>query len=85
MFCAYGTEEQRADTGNKEFGSNVKFNMDENKNKIIHEALVGRENIVFPPLHIEPGLMKQFVKVFDTENDVFQILVAISPVKLVKS
>ena len=35
-----------------------------NKN-IIHDQLLPREKIMFPPLHINLGLMKQFVKAFD--------------------
>ncbi|GBN71750.1 hypothetical protein AVEN_92763-1 [Araneus ventricosus] len=32
---------------------------------VINNPLVGREKIIFPPLHIKLGLMKQFVKALD--------------------
>ena len=32
-----------------------------------HEPLVDRKKIIFPPLHIKLGLMKQFVKALKTE------------------
>ena len=32
---------------------------------VIHEALVPRERILLPPLHIKLGLLKQFVKALD--------------------
>jgi hypothetical protein len=35
---------------------------------VIHEALVPRENILLPPLHIKLGLLKQFVKVLDPNS-----------------
>lgn len=41
---------------------------------IIHESLVEREKIVFPPLHIKLGLMKQFVKALNRDGDCFKYL-----------
>ena len=38
---------------------------------IIHEPLVDRKNITFPPLHIKLGLMKQFVKALDHSGNCF--------------
>ena len=38
---------------------------------IIHQPLLEREKIIFPPLHIKLGLMKQFVKVRNMEGDCF--------------
>ena len=32
---------------------------------VIHDQLASREKIIFPPLHINLGLMKQFVKALD--------------------
>lgn len=39
---------------------------------ILHEALVDREKIIFPPLHIKLGLIKQFVKALSVEGDCFK-------------
>jgi hypothetical protein len=44
-----------------------------NKN-VIYELLVDRRNIILPPLHIELGLTKNFVKAMDRNGDGFQYL-----------
>lgn len=41
---------------------------------IIYEPLVDPKNIVFPPLHIKLGLMKQFVKAIDHSGDCFSYI-----------
>ena len=41
---------------------------------VINEALVERENIVFPSLHIKLGLIKQFVKALNKDGDCFKYL-----------
>ena len=41
---------------------------------VINEALVERENIIFPPLHIKLGLIKQFVKALNKDGDCFKYL-----------
>lgn len=46
-------------------------NMVVGEKNIIHAPLVGREKIIFPPLHIKLGLMKQFVKALDTNESCF--------------
>ena len=38
---------------------------------VIAEPLVDRSKIIFPPLHIKLGLMKQFVKALDKEGGCF--------------
>lgn len=38
--------------------------------KILHKPLVDKKNIIFPPLHIKPDLMKQFVEALSTEKDI---------------
>lgn len=35
---------------------------------IIHEPLVPKDKIIFPPLHIKLGLMKQYVKALDKDE-----------------
>ena len=42
---------------------------------ILHEQLVDRKKIVFPPLNIKLGLMKQFIKALKTERDCFKYLI----------
>ena len=41
---------------------------------VINEALVEREKIIFPPLHIKLGPMKQFVKTLDQHGACFEYL-----------
>ena len=53
--------------------------MDVGKNNIINEPLVDREKIIFPPLHIKLGLMKQFVKALDKNGSCFLYLVENMP------
>ena len=48
-------------------------------NIIINDPLVARSKIVFPALHIKLGLMKQFVKALDTDNDCFKYTVSAFP------
>ena len=42
---------------------------------IVNEALVSREKILLPPLHIKLGLMKQFVKALNKEGQCFRYLI----------
>lgn len=46
---------------------------------IVNEPIVSRDRIIFPPLHIKLGLMKQFVKALNTENECFQHIVSAFP------
>jgi len=46
-------------------------NMDVGEKNIINDPLVPREKIIFPPLHIKLGLMKQFVKALDKNGSCF--------------
>ena len=39
---------------------------------IVHGPIVSREKIVFLPLHIKLGLIKQFVKALDSDSEYFQ-------------
>ena len=41
---------------------------------VIHKALVKKENIILPPLHIKLGLMKQYVKAIKHDKPAFQYL-----------
>ena len=45
--------------------------LDVGKNNVINEPLVDRKQIVFPPLHIKLGLMKQIVKALNKDGDCF--------------
>ena len=42
------------------------------KHNVIRNALVAREKILLPPLHIKLGLAKQFVKALDVESEAFK-------------
>lgn len=46
-------------------------NMVVGQKNVLYEALVQRENIILPPLHIKLGLMKQFVKALDKNGSCF--------------
>ena len=41
---------------------------------VIAAQLVPRDKIIFPPLHVKLGLMKQFVKALDKDGDCFQYI-----------
>ena len=41
---------------------------------ILHPALVDRYNVILPPLHIDLGLMKLFVKAFNKEGACFKYI-----------
>ena len=45
----------------------------------IHEALVEREKILFTPLYIKLGLMKQYVKILNKDGDCLKYLSNIFP------
>lgn len=62
--CASGIAETKRNTGLEKSGLGEKTWMLGKKN-IINDPLVPREKIIFPPLHIKLGLMKQFVKALD--------------------
>ena len=42
---------------------------------IIQDPIVNRDKIIFPPLYIKLGLMKQFVKALETEGEYFQHII----------
>lgn len=46
---------------------------------ILYEPLVDRKNVIFPPLHLKLGLMKQFVKALKMEGDCFRYLLTALP------
>ena len=46
---------------------------------VIHEPIVSRDKIIFPPLHIKLGLMKQFVKVLHLDGECFQYILRTFP------
>ncbi len=46
---------------------------------IVNDPIVNRERIIFPPLHLKLGLMKQFVKALSTEGECFQHIVSAFP------
>ena len=42
---------------------------------VIHNPIVCRDKIIFPPHHIKLGLMKQFVKALNVDGECFQHLI----------
>ena len=46
---------------------------------VIHEPIVSRDKIIFPPLHIKLGLMKQFVKALHLDGECFQHILCTFP------
>ncbi|RUS71032.1 hypothetical protein EGW08_021203 [Elysia chlorotica] len=52
----------------------VRTSLTVGEKNVINEPLVDRARIVFPPLHIKLGLMKQFVKALDTDGECFKYL-----------
>ena len=46
---------------------------------VIHEPIVSRDKIIFPPLHIKLGLMKQFVKALHLDGECFQHILRTFP------
>ena len=46
---------------------------------IIQDPIIYRDKIIFPPLHIKLGLMKQFVKALETEGECFQHIITALP------
>ena len=46
---------------------------------IVSEPILSRNKIVFPPLHLKLGFMKQFVKALKTDSDCFQYIVTSLP------
>jgi hypothetical protein len=46
---------------------------------IVQDPIVNREKIIFPPLHLKLGFMKQFVKALGTDSECFQYIVAAFP------
>ena len=47
---------------------------------VINDSLVDRDIIVFPPLHIKLGLIKQLTKALDKDGDCFTYLCQVFPV-----
>ena len=52
----------------------VRDRLNVGEKNVIVEQLVPRDKIVFPPLHIKLGLMKQLVKALDKDGDFFQYI-----------
>ena len=46
---------------------------------VIHEPIVSRDKIIFPPLHIKLVLMKQFVEALHLDGECFQRILRTFP------
>lgn len=51
---------------------------------IVNYPIVSGEKIIFPSLHIKPGMMKQFVRELNTDGEGFQHKVFALPAWLLK-
>ena len=70
-----GQQSQRETLGTKfEKDWPVRKHLTVGEKNIINEPLVDRRKIIFRPLHIKLGLMKQFVKALDTDGNRFKNL-----------
>ena len=72
-FLCYWDSRDKANHWNKKDWP-VRDRLNVGEKKVIAEQLVPRDKIVFPPLHIQLGLMKQFVKALDKDVDCFQYI-----------
>ena len=57
----------------------IRENMVVGSRNVINEPLVDRDRIVFPPLHIKLGVMKQFVKSLDRSGKCFSYITRTFP------
>jgi hypothetical protein len=48
------------------------------RHNVIHPAIIERENVLLPPLHIKLGLVKQFVKALNTHGRAFKHISQVS-------
>ena len=46
---------------------------------IVHDPIVNQDKILFPPLQIKLGLIKQFLKALNTNSKCFQYLIYAFP------
>ena len=49
------------------------------RHNVTHQALIQREKVILPPLHIKLGLMKQFVKALKETGDCYDYIVRAMP------
>ena len=75
---ACGTVELETSTGCKSNGLSVKL-FKAGKPNIANDSIVNREKIIFLPLHLKLGFMKQFAKALNTESECFQYIVSARP------
>ena len=52
----------------------VRENFAVDDKNIKDEPMINRDRIILPPLHIKLGLMKQFVKILDKDDDCFNYI-----------
>jgi hypothetical protein len=52
----------------------VRTSLEVGKKNVINQPLVDREKIIFPPLHIKLGIMKQYVRALDEGGNCFKYI-----------
>ena len=76
VFSVFGTDVPKTGTGYYKYGQRKNCKLQIAGENIIHETLMLTNKIIFLPLHIKLGLMKQYVKMLDKMNTVSEVYVA---------
>ena len=71
FLCMWNSRTKEEHYTNKEWPSRE---LKVGEKNVVNKALVPRDKIIFPPLHIKLGLMKQFVKALNKEGDCFKYI-----------
>lgn len=72
FLCLWDSRAKSEHFSRKDWPSRI--NMTVGKANIANEPLISREKIIFPPLHIKLGLIKQFVKALDKDGGCFKYI-----------
>ena len=72
FLCYWDSKNKANHWAKKDWPARDQLNVRENN--VIAEQLLSHGKIVFPPLHIKLGLVKQFVKALDKDGDCFQYI-----------
>ncbi|XP_076321485.1 uncharacterized protein LOC143230981 [Tachypleus tridentatus] len=71
-FCVWDSRDTAARYNRKHWPQQTEFSV--GRNNVKCEPLVDLQTMLFPPLHIKLGLMKQFVTALDKESAAFKYL-----------
>ena len=79
VFSVFRTDVPKAGTGHYKYGQREYCKLQIAGENIIHETLMLTNKIIFLPLHITLGLMKQYVKILDKDEHCFRSLCSAFP------